>query len=99
MTDDDMPDHLRPIEPAAAVYKVTQELRRFTVGQYGLLLELQAFEETRTVHDGRRLANALLHVIERRDLSLMVSALIGDCPHCGARDAGNCRMPVCRWTN
>jgi hypothetical protein len=41
----------------------------------------------------------LLHVIDRRDLALQVSALIGDCPHCGARDACTCRMPACRWTN
>lgn len=99
MTDDDAPDHLRRVGPAAAVYELTQALRSVTVGQYGLLLELEAFEETRTVHDGRRLANALLHVIDRRDLALQVSALIGDCPHCGARDACTCRMPACRWTN
>lgn len=96
---DDAPEHLRPIEPAAKVYELTQALRVHTVGQYGLLLELEAFEESRTVHDGRRLANALRHVIDRPDLSLMVSELIGDCPHCGARDAGSCRMPACRWVN
>jgi hypothetical protein len=74
----DAPDHLRQVEPAAAVYDVCQAIRRASVAQYGVLLELQAFEETRTVHDGRRLANALRHVIDRPDLARMVSDLIGD---------------------
>ena len=98
LTDDATPD-LRPIEPRAAVYDLCQAIRRASVAQYGVLLELEAFEETRTVHDGRRLANALRHVTGLPELSLMVSELIGDCPHCGARNACNCRMPVCRWAN
>ena len=71
-----MDDHLKPIEPAATVYDLTQALRRATLGQYGLLLELQAFEESRSPHDARRLANALRHVIDRPDLAGEVEALI-----------------------
>lgn len=69
-------EHLKPIEPAAAVYDVCQAIRRASVAQYGVLLELQAFEETRTPHDGKRLANALLHVINRPDLAEMVETLL-----------------------
>lgn len=58
--------------------RYAKAIRRASVAQYGVLLELQAFEETRTVHDGRRLAKALRHVIDRPDLARMVSDLIGD---------------------
>lgn len=74
----DTPDHLRPIEPAAAVYEVTQAIRRASVAQYGVLLELKAFEETRTPWDGKRLANALRHITGRPDLAEQVEILLGE---------------------
>jgi hypothetical protein len=44
--------------------------------QYGVAEEFYAFLETRTPHDGRRLANALRHVLKRPDLAAEVEALL-----------------------
>ena len=42
--------------------------------EYTIAAELQAFRETCTPHDGRRLANALRHVLGRPDLAAEVEA-------------------------
>jgi hypothetical protein len=65
-----MPDHLKPIEPAAAVEALCQRLAtEIPANAYAVVAELTAFLETRTPHDGRRLANALRFVLKRSDLA------------------------------
>lgn len=69
------PDHLEPLpeeDVADICQRISQEIVLFGV----LTLELNAFEETRTPHDARRLANALRHVADRPDLADAVEALI-----------------------
>src|SRR5690606_24230801 len=72
------PGHLIPIEPAAAVHalcdRIAGELPRGAYGAlahsaYGVEAELNAWRQTRTPWDGRRLANALRHVLKREDLA------------------------------
>jgi hypothetical protein len=70
-------DHLRPIEPAAAVHKLCNRLAtEILASEYTIELELLAFRETCTPHDARRLANALRHIIGRPDLAGEVEALL-----------------------
>jgi hypothetical protein len=45
---------------------------------FGTLAELRAFRETRTPHDGRRLAFALRNVAKRAELADQVEALLSD---------------------
>jgi hypothetical protein len=72
------PDHLTPIEPAAAVHALCDRIApEIPAHQYGVVAEFAAFMETRTPHDGRRLANALRHVLKRPDLATEVEALLG----------------------
>lgn len=69
------PEHLVPIEPAEAVQAVCDAVAP-EVSSYGTRLELQAFRETRTPHDCRRLVNALRNVLGREDLAAQVEALL-----------------------
>jgi hypothetical protein len=71
------PDHLKPIEPASAVHELCARLAtEIPANAYGVVAEFNAFMETRTPHDGRRLANALRHVLKRPDLADQVEALL-----------------------
>jgi hypothetical protein len=71
------PNHLQPIEPASAVQALCERIStEFPAHQYGVTAEFYAFLETRTPHDGRRLANALRHVLKRPDLADEVEALL-----------------------
>ena len=75
------PDHLKPIEPASAVEAVCERIApEIPAHAYGVVAELSAFLETRTPHDGRRLANALRHVLKRPDLAGEVEALLPPVP-------------------
>lgn len=56
-----MPDHLIPIEPASKVADICHRLTELQPS-YAARLELEAFRESQTPHDARRLANALRHV-------------------------------------
>jgi len=74
-------DHLTPIEPAAAVHELCDRIApEIPAHQYGVAEEFYAFVETRTPHDGRRLANALRHVLKRPDLAAAVEALLPPAP-------------------
>jgi hypothetical protein len=100
------PDHLAPIEPASAVEalcdRIAAELPRGAHGvvaysAYGVEAELNAWRQTRTPWDGRRLANALRHVLMRDDLARDVQALLPPPPR-PADLAGELRMqPSGRW--
>lgn len=83
------PEHLIPIEPAATVHalceRIAAALPRGSHGvlaysAYGVAAELNAWRETRTPHDGRRLAHALRHVLKRPDLAAEVEALLPPVP-------------------
>ena len=72
-----MPDHLQPIELASAVQALCDRIAtEIPAHQYGVAAEFYAFLETRAPHDGRRLANALRHVLKRPDLAAEVEALL-----------------------
>ena len=72
-----LPDHLQPIEPAAAIHALIDRIAtEIPASEYTIELELLAFRETCTPHDGRRLANALRHVLKRPDLARKVEALV-----------------------
>jgi hypothetical protein len=71
-----VPDHLRQLpeaDVAAVVAVVISELPHMP---YGLGQELQAFAESRTVHDARRLANALRHAYGREGLAREVEDVL-----------------------
>jgi hypothetical protein len=71
------PDHLEPIEPASAVEALCERLAtEVAASEYTVAMELEAFMETRTPHDGRRLAKALRHVLKRPDLAAEVEGLL-----------------------
>ena len=75
------PDHLKPIEPASAVQALCDRIApEIPADAYGVVAEFSAFLETRTPHDGRRLANALRHVLKRPDLAGEVEALLPPVP-------------------
>lgn len=80
MSDDYLPPHLRPLpkeEVSALCERLSQELDTSEVVMtFGMTLEIGAFRETCTPHDGRRVANALRHVMKRDDLALQVEALL-----------------------
>jgi hypothetical protein len=100
------PGHLIPIEPAEAVHelcdRIAGEIPRGSYGAaahryYGVEAELNAWRETRTPWDGRRLANALRHVLERPDLANEVEAMLPPLPR-PADLAGVLRMQSSgRW--
>jgi hypothetical protein len=100
------PDHVKPIEPASAVEalcdRIAGEIPRGSYGAaahryYGVEAELNAWRETRTPWDGRRLANALRHVLRRDDLARAVEALLPPVPR-PADLAGVLKMqPSGRW--
>jgi hypothetical protein len=69
MSDDGPPDHLRQLPESVVGHLAAAVLSEFPVLHFGLGLELRAFIETRTVHDGRRLANALRHYYGRPGLA------------------------------
>jgi hypothetical protein len=72
-----LPDHLTPIEPASAVQALCERIAaEIPASQYGAPAEFYGFAETRTPWDGKRLANALRHVLKREDLAKEVEALI-----------------------
>ena len=78
------PNHLTPIEPAAAVEALIERLAVvIPASHYTMAMELLAFRETRTPHDGRRLANALRHGLKRPDLAAEVEALLPPHPLTG----------------
>lgn len=73
------PDHLTPIEPAAAVEALCRRLAVvIPASHYTIAQELLAFRATRTPHDARRLANALRHALKRPDLAAEVEALLAE---------------------
>lgn len=73
-----MPAHLEPIEPASVVHALCERLAtEILASERMVAMELHAFRETRTPHDGRRLANALRFVLKRQDLAAEVEALLG----------------------
>jgi hypothetical protein len=75
------PDHLTPIEPAGRVHELCARLApEIPAYAYGVVAEFSAFMESRTQHDGRRLANALRHVLKRPDLAAEVEALLPPVP-------------------
>lgn len=75
------PDHLKPIEPDSAVEELCERLApEIPAHAYGVVAEFSAFMETRTPHDGRRLANALRHVLQRPDFAAEVEALLPQVP-------------------
>jgi hypothetical protein len=92
------PAHLIPIEPAAAVHEVCDRIAgEIPRGSYGIEAEFNAWRETRMPWDGRRLANALRHVLMRDDLAREVEALLPAPPR-PADLAGVLRMqPSGRW--
>lgn len=61
------------------------------LSQYGVLLELEAFEETRTPWDGRRLANALEHICGLTELADAVRALCEGSPQGSSAGGGECQ--------
>ena len=74
-----MIDHLKPIEPAATVHALCDRLAtEIPASEYTIAAELLAFRETCTPWDGKRLANALRHIGERRDLAEQVEALLAN---------------------
>ena len=76
-----LPDHLKPIEPAAAAHAVCERIATEAPGyQHGVAAKFYAFMETRAPHDGRRLAHALRHVLKRPDLAAEVEALLPPVP-------------------
>jgi hypothetical protein len=74
----DTPDHLRqlPADDVARVVSIIRSEVPRAVMSYGLALEVEAFAETRTVHDGRRLANALRHAYGRPGLAAEVEDIL-----------------------
>jgi hypothetical protein len=75
------PEHLIPIEPAESVRELCDALALEIPTRHSVTwLELVAFRDTRTPHDGRRLAFALRHVLKREDLARKVEALTGPPP-------------------
>ena len=68
------PPHLIPIEPA--VHDLCDRMAtEIPASEYTIALELEAFRETCTPHDAKRLANVLRHVMERPDLADEIEAL------------------------
>ena len=93
------PDHLTPIEPASAVHELCDRpAAQIPVrGYYGVMAELSAFRDTRAPWDGRRVANALRHVLKRSDLAAEVEGLLPPLPR-PADLAGVLQMqPSGRW--
>jgi hypothetical protein len=98
--------HLDPIEPASAIAalceRIAREIPRGAYGAaahryYGVEAELNAFAATRTPWLGRRLANALRHVMKRSDLAAEVEALLPPVPR-PIKEEGTLHMqPSGRW--
>jgi hypothetical protein len=59
MTEQDLPDHLQPIEPAHVVADLCDKILALRGIPHHVRLEAEAFRETCTPHDGRRLVKAL----------------------------------------
>jgi hypothetical protein len=81
MTPEDyLPPHLHPM-PKEKVHALCARITEAVdtsdvVMTFGMTLEIGAFRETCTPHDGRRVANALRHCLNRDDLADEVEALI-----------------------
>jgi hypothetical protein len=81
LNDLEPPDHLRqlPEEDVAGVVAII--ISNIPQMPHTLGLELKAFAETRTVHDARRVANALRHAYGQAGLAAEVEDLLeGDAP-------------------
>ena len=77
-----LPDHLKPIEPAAAVHAVCERIATEAPGyQCAVAAAFYTFMVSRTPHDARRLANALRHALKRPDLAAEVEALLQQNAH------------------
>ena len=63
------PDHLRQLPEAVVGHLAAIIMSEFPVLHLTLRLELRAFVESRTLHDAKRLANALRHVYGRPGLA------------------------------
>jgi hypothetical protein len=72
------PDHLRQLPEAAVAEVVAIIISNIPCMPHTLGLELQAFAETRTVHDASRLANALRHYHGQAGLAAEVEDLLGE---------------------
>lgn len=71
-----MTDNLSPIDPESAVDAICRKIAAMGLS-YVTRLEMEAFRDTRTRHDGQRLANALRHAEKHTDLADELEALIG----------------------
>ena len=74
LEDDGTPSHLKQLDEAL-VAGVVAKLKAMPLG-YGGRLELNAFAETRTIHDGRRLLNLLRFMVDQPDHAAMASAIV-----------------------
>jgi hypothetical protein len=72
----DPPDHLRQLPEDAVAEVVAVIVSNIPCMPHTLGLELQAFAETRTVHDARRVANALRHYHGQAGLAAEVEDLL-----------------------
>lgn len=70
-----MTDHLTPIEPESAVDAMCKKIAAAEMC-HTTSLELLAFRETRTPHDGRRLVKALRNVEKHTELADELEAII-----------------------
>jgi hypothetical protein len=70
------PDHLRQLPEDAVAGVVAIIISELPHMPYGLGLELRAFAESRTIHDARRLANALRHCEGRPGLAKEVEDIL-----------------------
>jgi hypothetical protein len=70
------PDHLRQIDAEGVARVVAIIISNMPCMPHILGLELQAFAETRTVHDARRVANALRHYRGQAGLAAEVEDLL-----------------------
>lgn len=61
-------DHLEPIEPESAVREICEKIAA-AEPSYAVKLELEAFAETKTRHDARRLVLGLRRVDHKHDLA------------------------------
>jgi hypothetical protein len=70
------PDHLRQLPADTVAEVVAVIVSNIPCMPHTLGLELQAFAETLTVHDARRLANALRHAYGHAGLAAEVEDLL-----------------------
>lgn len=73
-----LPDHLRQLPQEIVAELVAIIISEFPHMPHTLSLELRAFVETRTIHDARRLANALRHYFGRPGLACEIEDALSD---------------------